>query len=554
MAAAPSSARPAATSLAPILLIVIAVAGLVVGRDAAQLAVSAQLAGLLGPQGADLLDAVVRGSCGYVILRNKLHITAVPVGDITLTRFDASGGSVGTPYNADRDLVMPDYFEWAPSEVNQIGGDFTGRVYVNVPGSAKKATEISHDVIVSGRCVIKPGRLSFESGNYLSDGTTPRFLVGSYAGETQIGDGMDVEISGVPQLTTFFAPISADADGAAGRYRVKVSDAVELSYFDFRPGATKEARLIRCNPSSPINKVGLVAALGDEVIDFEEIGVSSDGLLLNPFGAVLNRGNGLTVADGDYGPDGWCGLNEAASTFFSLNGNPAVGLPFDMRWTNPDVPPQRVGCVSFVPTADSVALRSRLVSLMATIRASTNMTVRYAIGEWTGTADAPTRDIVDDWSDTSYTAGGFFKATTTNVLTTGSIAATTSHKKIPPLHAMLGSAVTNIWVALWTESPIAQNAYFQFAGDLYPGWEKPLLRRRSAGDELVRCARYCEKKVVKAIIGTKYVPVTPKLRAGSASVFTGAAVTIGNITADEIEITHGSSALTTLLHEADIGV
>lgn len=52
----------AATSLAPILLIVIAVAGLAVGRDAAQLALSAQLSGLIGPTGADLLEAVVQGA------------------------------------------------------------------------------------------------------------------------------------------------------------------------------------------------------------------------------------------------------------------------------------------------------------------------------------------------------------------------------------------------------------------------------------------------------------------------------------------------------------
>jgi membrane protein len=52
----------AATSLAPILLIVIAIAGLVVGHDAAELAVSAQLSGLLGPQGADLLKSVVQGA------------------------------------------------------------------------------------------------------------------------------------------------------------------------------------------------------------------------------------------------------------------------------------------------------------------------------------------------------------------------------------------------------------------------------------------------------------------------------------------------------------
>ena len=52
----------AATSLAPILLIVIAIAGLVVGRDVAELAVSAQLSGLLGPQGAELLKSVVQGA------------------------------------------------------------------------------------------------------------------------------------------------------------------------------------------------------------------------------------------------------------------------------------------------------------------------------------------------------------------------------------------------------------------------------------------------------------------------------------------------------------
>jgi len=51
-----------ATALAPILLIVISIAGIAVGRDAAQLAVSAQLSGMLGPQGADLLQSVIDGA------------------------------------------------------------------------------------------------------------------------------------------------------------------------------------------------------------------------------------------------------------------------------------------------------------------------------------------------------------------------------------------------------------------------------------------------------------------------------------------------------------
>ncbi|WP_348628143.1 YihY/virulence factor BrkB family protein [Mesorhizobium sp. M1B.F.Ca.ET.045.04.1.1] len=49
----------ATTSLAPILLIVVAVAGIVIGNDAAQLALSAEFSGVMGPQSADLLKATI---------------------------------------------------------------------------------------------------------------------------------------------------------------------------------------------------------------------------------------------------------------------------------------------------------------------------------------------------------------------------------------------------------------------------------------------------------------------------------------------------------------
>lgn len=55
----------AATSLAPILLIVLSVAGFATGRDAAEIAISAQLTGLLGPQGADLLKATVENASAH---------------------------------------------------------------------------------------------------------------------------------------------------------------------------------------------------------------------------------------------------------------------------------------------------------------------------------------------------------------------------------------------------------------------------------------------------------------------------------------------------------
>lgn len=52
----------ATTSLAPILLIVVAIAGMAFGNDAAQLALSAQMAGLMGPQSAELLQATIENA------------------------------------------------------------------------------------------------------------------------------------------------------------------------------------------------------------------------------------------------------------------------------------------------------------------------------------------------------------------------------------------------------------------------------------------------------------------------------------------------------------
>jgi membrane protein len=52
------------TSIAPVLLIVVAIAGLAFGRDAAQNAISEQLSGLMGQQTADVLQSAVASAAG----------------------------------------------------------------------------------------------------------------------------------------------------------------------------------------------------------------------------------------------------------------------------------------------------------------------------------------------------------------------------------------------------------------------------------------------------------------------------------------------------------
>jgi membrane protein len=84
------------TSIAPVLLIVIAIAGLVFGRSAAQNAISAQLSGLMGQQTADVLQTAIASAAG-----KSSGIIATLVGVATLVA-TASGvfGEMQSALNA----------------------------------------------------------------------------------------------------------------------------------------------------------------------------------------------------------------------------------------------------------------------------------------------------------------------------------------------------------------------------------------------------------------------------------------------------------------------
>jgi len=69
----------AVTSLAPVLLIVIAIAGMAFGRDAAQNAISEQFSGLMGKQTADLLQSIIASAADQ-----SAGIVATAIGTVML--------------------------------------------------------------------------------------------------------------------------------------------------------------------------------------------------------------------------------------------------------------------------------------------------------------------------------------------------------------------------------------------------------------------------------------------------------------------------------------
>lgn len=83
-------------SIAPVLLIVVAIAGLAFGRDAAQNAITEQLSGLMGQQTAEVLQSAVVSAAG-----KSSGILATIIGIVTLTA-TASGvfGEMQSALNA----------------------------------------------------------------------------------------------------------------------------------------------------------------------------------------------------------------------------------------------------------------------------------------------------------------------------------------------------------------------------------------------------------------------------------------------------------------------
>ena len=83
----------AATSLAPVLLIVVAIAGLVFGQDAARGAISEELGRLLGPAGGDFIKSILERSSdpGSGALATVLGVATVLI---------AASGVFGEMYTA----------------------------------------------------------------------------------------------------------------------------------------------------------------------------------------------------------------------------------------------------------------------------------------------------------------------------------------------------------------------------------------------------------------------------------------------------------------------
>jgi len=223
--------------------------------------------------------------------------------------------------------------------------------------------------------------------------------------------------------------------------------------------------------------------------------VQNANLWINSDMGIWQRAT-ASVADATYGFDRVVNLCDTGSTTLSQLSQPADGIPYAMRITQPDAGAKRFGFCQIVEAKDCIAYRGKNLAFALKVRCSASTTIRCALVAWTSTADSPTRDVVNTWSSTTYTAGNFFVANTSTiaVAATAVTAATWTDLVVSstsPGGVVVPSTMTNLYMVVWTDSTQAQNVTLDASvlrcgqGTVAPLWTPP-----NAATELVKCKRY----------------------------------------------------------------
>jgi len=214
--------------------------------------------------------------------------------------------------------------------------------------------------------------------------------------------------------------------------------------------------------------------------------------VINPSGQVNQAGVG-SQTDVTYDFDQWLTLTQTAAVTVSQQTLVENTTPYMMRSLQAQATAQRFGRIQWLERENCIDLRGQAVVLSARVRMSASTTLRYAIIEWTGTADAITKDIVLDWTNATFTAGNFFTTTSTTVTATGSTALVANTLTSISLTGTISASANNIAVFFWTDSTQAQNVTLDIGKvQLEAGVSATPLAIRSLAAEMALCQRYFE--------------------------------------------------------------
>lgn len=220
-------------------------------------------------------------------------------------------------------------------------------------------------------------------------------------------------------------------------------------------------------------------------------------LLINGGFDWFQRATAATaMTDGGYnGPDRWYSLIQGANaTVERLAGTDNTNYALKAiagGATN------RFGFAQAAESYLSIPMRGRTCRFQLRVRPTLNagsgtMDIRCAILEWTGTTDGITRDVVNDWTSSTFTTGNFFASTTLTLVGTAVVSASHNTWTDLSVTGTVSSSCNNLIVFVWHEDVPANAAdFFQAsAAGLYDGTTAREWLPRPPSIELLLCYRY----------------------------------------------------------------
>ena len=181
----------------------------------------------------------------------------------------------------------------------------------------------------------------------------------------------------------------------------------------------------------------------------------------------------------------------------SVLSDPEDGHPKGVRITQSQAAAQRFGFAQIIEGKNCKDLRGQSGVMVPRVRISNSQAIRYAILAWTGTEDAVTSDVVNDWTSGDYTDGAakFFVDANITPLVVGAQTPTANvWTSLAAITAALGSTFNNLIVLVWTEGTAAQNVTLDFDYvQLERGSVATEFERRPHTTELQLCQRYYAK-------------------------------------------------------------
>lgn len=289
---------------------------------------------------------------------------------------------------------------------------------------------------------------------------------------------------------TLAAKDGVDGSGATNSVNGETGDVI-LTAMDVDIEALTPTRYAPAGATVEQHLAGIDSALATA-------GVNSN-LLINGDGAINQRA-ATTAADGAYFFDRWYALTQSAAVGVSQVLDVASGVPHLMRLTQSSASAQRIGAAQVLTAKSSKPFRGQSVAFSGKIRASVAGTYRYAILEWTGTADTVTRDVVLSWTSTTFAANAFFLASGVAVTAVGSIVlASNTLTDISAITGVVSASCNNLMVMVWSDAALTQTATFDFRAKLEAGAVASSWTARHEIDELSLC-QYFYRRIAPGVV------------------------------------------------------